>query len=67
MHKPTSSNTIPAREVTKSMNRDEQRLHQIQILLHAYNNGRYDDEVKKLEQERDEILQRLDVINDGNI
>ena len=45
-------------------NYNEYRLHQIQILLHAYNKAGddYPDEIRKLEQERDSILQAINEV-----
>ncbi len=43
------------------VNKYEQRLYQIEILLHAYktNDGSYDEEITALESERDSILSEL--------
>ena len=43
------------------VNKYEQRLYQIEILLHAYKtgDGSYDEEITALESERDSILQEL--------
>ena len=42
-------------------NKYEQRLYQIEILLHAYKtgDGSYDEEIQVLQDERDNILQEL--------
>ena len=45
-------------------NYNEYRLHQIQILINAYmkSGDDYPDEIRKLEQERDSILQAINEV-----